>query len=108
MFVCIPLLASFPGCVGKEDRRPQSNGTVRTWTSCRQPEEASSDGERMTAELRDIVCQFMQQVSVMMYHRRNRNTNRSFCHPSTNQVDGFKRSVSHMSLSTTEQQAVSF
>lgn len=81
---------------------------MKTSTSCREPEEAPSDGERMTAELRDIVCQFMQKVSVKMCQRRNLCTNRSFCHPSTNQVDGFKRSVSHMSVSTTEQQAVSF
>lgn len=94
-------------CVDKEDRCPDINAAVRASTSCRQPEEALSDGERMTAELKDIVCQFMQKVRVKMRQRRNLYTNQSFCHPSTNQVDGFKQSVSRMSVSTTEQQAVS-
>lgn len=108
IFVCTHCLSCFwIVCVGKEDRCPDSNAVVRASTSCRQPEETPSDGERMTAELKDIVCQFMQKVSVKMHQRRNLYTNRSFCHPSTNQVDGFKQSVSRMSVSTTEQQSVS-
>lgn len=61
----------------------------------------------MTAELRDTVRRFMQEVSVKMRQSRNRFTNPPFYHPSTNQVDGFKRRVSHMAVSATEQQAVS-
>eukprot|EP00066_Takifugu_rubripes_P025492 XP_011614758.1 PREDICTED: protein AKNAD1 [Takifugu rubripes] len=61
-------------------RNPHSNVRVRSLTSCTQPAEVLSDGEQMTAELRDVVCQFMQKV------------------------EEFKRSVSHLSVSTTEQQ----
>ncbi|CAJ1072100.1 microtubule organization protein AKNA-like isoform X3 [Xyrichtys novacula] len=45
-----------------------------------QPEEGPSDGDRMTAELRDIISQFMQKVEL------------------------FKLSVTNMSVSTAEQQ----
>lgn len=92
-------------CVGKDDRSSKSIATAGI--SCRQPEEVPSDGARMTTELRDIVCQFMQKVRVNMCQRRNLYTTHSCRLPSTNQVDGFKRSVSHMSVSTAEQQAVS-
>ncbi|XP_056912440.1 serine-rich adhesin for platelets-like isoform X3 [Takifugu flavidus] len=85
-------------------RNLQSNVRVRSSTSCAQPAEVLSDGEQMTAELRDVVCQFMQKVSVKMCQRRNLHTARSICHPSPNQVEEFKRSVSHLSVSTTEQQ----
>lgn len=53
-------------CVGKGQRSPQSNG--------REAEEAPSDGERMTAELRDIACQFVQKVSVNMTQKNNLHT----------------------------------
>lgn len=95
-------------CLGKGGRNPHSNVSVRSSTSCVQPAEVLSDGEQMTAELRDIVCQFMQKVSVKMCQRRNLHTPRSICHPSPNQVEEFKQSVSHLSVSTTEQQDVSF
>lgn len=95
-------------CLGKGGRNPQSNVSARSSTSCAQPAEVLSNGEQMTAELRDIVCQFMQKVSVKMCQRRNLHTARSICHPSPNQVEEFKRSVSHLSASTTEQQDVSF
>lgn len=91
--------------LGKGGRNPLSNVSVRSSTSFAQ---VPSNGEQMTAELRDIVCQFMQKVSVKMCQRRNLHTARSICHPSPNQVEEFKRSVSHLSVSTTEQQDVSF
>lgn len=69
-------------CLGKGGRNPQSNVSVRSSTSWAQPAEVLSDGEQMTAELRDIVCQFMQKVSVKMCQRRNLHTARSICHPS--------------------------
>ncbi|XP_075954208.1 uncharacterized protein aknad1 [Anarhichas minor] len=64
----------------KQETTPQSNNQVMNTTSIRQPEEGPSDGERMTAELKDIISQFMQKV------------------------EGFKLSVSIMSASTAEQQ----
>ncbi|KAI4809870.1 hypothetical protein KUCAC02_018726 [Chaenocephalus aceratus] len=59
---------------------PQSNTTVVTAASSSQPAEGPSDGEIMTAELTDIISQFMQNV------------------------EEFKLSVSNMSMSTAEQQ----
>nr|XP_046264183.1 uncharacterized protein LOC124069255 isoform X3 [Scatophagus argus] len=59
---------------------PQSNFKEMSTASSIQPEEGPSDGERMTAELRDIISQFMQKV------------------------EEFKLSVSNISVSTAEQQ----
>ncbi|XP_034051952.1 microtubule organization protein AKNA-like isoform X3 [Gymnodraco acuticeps] len=64
----------------KGETTPQSNTTVVTAASSSQPEEGPSDGEIMTAELTDIISQFMQNV------------------------EEFKLSVSKMSMSTAEQQ----
>ncbi|KAK5888910.1 hypothetical protein CesoFtcFv8_014959 [Champsocephalus esox] len=64
----------------KRETTPQSNTTVVTAASSSQPEEGPSDGEIMTAELTDIISQFMQNV------------------------EEFKLSVSNMSMSTAEQQ----
>ncbi|XP_034411274.1 microtubule organization protein AKNA [Cyclopterus lumpus] len=60
--------------------KPRSNNQVMNTTSSSQPEEGPSDGERMTAQLIDIISQFMQKV------------------------EEFKLSVSIMSVSTAEQQ----
>ncbi|XP_059200860.1 microtubule organization protein AKNA-like [Centropristis striata] len=65
----------------KQETTLQSNiKETKTQTSSSQPEEGPSDGERMTAELGDIISQFMQKV------------------------EEFKFSVSNMSVSTAEQQ----
>ncbi|XP_068594321.1 microtubule organization protein AKNA [Cebidichthys violaceus] len=71
----------------KQETAPQSNTEVMNtassssgWLEEEEEEEAPSDGERMTAELMDIISQFMQKV------------------------EGFKSSVSVMSVSTAEQQ----
>uniref|UniRef100_UPI0037E85A5C microtubule organization protein AKNA-like n=1 Tax=Semicossyphus pulcher TaxID=241346 RepID=UPI0037E85A5C len=63
----------------KRETTPQSHIKEVNTVSSSQPEEAPSDGERMTAELSDIISQFMQKLK-------------------------FKFSVSNMSLSTAEQQ----
>ncbi|XP_034558049.1 uncharacterized protein LOC117826230 isoform X2 [Notolabrus celidotus] len=62
-----------------ETNFPSNIKEVNTDSSS-QPEEGPSDGEKMTAELRDIISQFMQKV------------------------EEFKLSVSNMSVSTAEQQ----
>ncbi|XP_054452556.1 microtubule organization protein AKNA-like [Anoplopoma fimbria] len=64
----------------KQQTTPQSNNQVMNTTSSSRPEEGPSDGERMTAELVDIISQFMQKV------------------------EEFKLNVSIMSVSTEEQQ----
>ncbi|XP_037642285.1 microtubule organization protein AKNA-like isoform X2 [Sebastes umbrosus] len=64
----------------KCETAPQSSIKKVNTTSSSQPEEVPSDGERMTAELTDIISQFMQKV------------------------EEFKLSVSNMSVSTAEQQ----
>ncbi|KAM9349925.1 uncharacterized protein aknad1 [Symphorus nematophorus] len=64
----------------KEDIIPKSNIKAVSNASSSQTEEGPSDGERMTAELRDIIGQFMQKV------------------------EEFKLSVRNMSVSTSEQQ----
>ncbi|KAJ4936265.1 hypothetical protein JOQ06_000864 [Pogonophryne albipinna] len=46
----------------KGETTPQSNTTVVTAASSSQPEEGPSDGEIMTAELTDIISQFMQNM----------------------------------------------
>ncbi|KAI3375007.1 hypothetical protein L3Q82_021535, partial [Scortum barcoo] len=66
--------------VEKGDTTAQSNIKEATTASSSQPEEGPSDGERMTAELRDIIGHFMGKV------------------------EEFKLSVSNMSVSTAEQQ----
>ncbi|XP_051263550.1 uncharacterized protein LOC127367591 isoform X1 [Dicentrarchus labrax] len=66
----------------KEETPPQSNIKEVNTASPSQPEEGPSDGERMTAELTDIIHQFMQKV------------------------EEFKLSVSNMSVSTAEQQMI--
>lgn len=57
----------FSGDLGekRETAAPQSNiKEVKevNAASCSPPEEELTDGERMTAELRDIISQFMQKV----------------------------------------------
>ncbi|XP_042353106.1 protein AKNAD1-like [Plectropomus leopardus] len=64
----------------KQETILQSNIEGGTTMSSSQPEDGVSDGERMTAELTDIIDQFMQQV------------------------EEFKMSVSNMLVSTAEQQ----
>ncbi|XP_073347788.1 uncharacterized protein [Pagrus major] len=67
-------------CNEKVEPGPQSNIKEVNTASSSQPEEGPSDGERMTAELRDIISQFMRTV------------------------EEFKLSVGSMSVSTAEQQ----
>lgn len=55
-------------CSEKVEPAPQSNTEEVNTASSSQPDEAPSDGERMTTELRDIISQFMQTVSVKMSH----------------------------------------
>ncbi|XP_027141414.1 uncharacterized protein aknad1 isoform X4 [Larimichthys crocea] len=75
-----PHLPSSENFGDKEETTPQSNIKEVHTASSGQAEEGPSDGERMTAELRDIISQFMQKV------------------------EDFKLSVSIMSVSTAEQQ----
>lgn len=52
----------------KGETTPQSNTEDASTASFRQPEEGPSDGERMTAELRGLISQFMQKVSLKLCH----------------------------------------
>ncbi|XP_070701615.1 protein AKNAD1-like [Pempheris klunzingeri] len=73
-------LPSSENFVVKGEATLQSNIKEVNTASSSQPEESPSDGERMTAELRDIITQFMKKVEEL------------------------KLSVSSMSVSTAEQQ----
>ena len=54
----------FPEHFGeKRETNPQRNIHEVSTASSSQPEEGPSDGDRMTAELMDIIGQFMQKVS---------------------------------------------
>ena len=55
-------------CSEKVETAPQSNTEEGSAASSSLPDKAPSDGERMTSELRDIISQFMQTVSVKMSH----------------------------------------
>ncbi|KAM8851407.1 uncharacterized protein aknad1 isoform 4-T4 [Spinachia spinachia] len=70
----------FPQSGEEKETSPHCNNEVMNTTPRSQPEEGPSDGERMTTELSDIISQFAQKV------------------------EGFKLSVSVMSVSTAEQQ----
>lgn len=60
-------LALFSENFGEKcETAPQSSIKKVNTTSSSQPEEVPSDGERMTAELTDIISQFMQKVSLKM------------------------------------------
>lgn len=91
---------------------PQSNIKEVNTASSSQPEEGPSDGERMTAELRDIISQFMQKVSLKISQDitrllLNAQTAITIYEPSSVQVEEFKLSVNSMSVSIAEQQMVS-
>lgn len=62
-FLCIPLFL-FWLFRDKGETPPQGNIKEASTASSSQPEEDPSDGETMTAELRGIVSQFTQQVSM--------------------------------------------
>lgn len=102
-------LALFSENFGKKgETTPQSNIKEVNTASSSQPEEGPSDGERMTAELRDIIGQFMEKVSLKMCHDITRlQTSITIYEPSSIQVEELKLSVSNMTVSTTEQQMVS-
>ncbi|KAM8851405.1 uncharacterized protein aknad1 isoform 2-T2 [Spinachia spinachia] len=72
----------FPQSGEEKETSPHCNNEVMNTTPRSQPEEGPSDGERMTTELSDIISQFAQKV------------------------EGFKLSVSVMSVSTAEQQVM--
>uniref|UniRef100_A0A8C2X0G3 Uncharacterized protein n=1 Tax=Cyclopterus lumpus TaxID=8103 RepID=A0A8C2X0G3_CYCLU len=55
--------------------KPRSNNQVMNTTSSSQPEEGPSDGERMTAQLIDIISQFMQKVRLKMGRDITRHKN---------------------------------
>lgn len=91
---------------------PQSNIKEVNTASSSQPDEGPSDGERMTAELRDIISQFMQKVSLKISQDitrllLNAQTAITIYEPSSVQVEEFKLSVNSMSVSIAEQQMVS-
>ncbi|KAM8728487.1 uncharacterized protein aknad1 [Acanthopagrus schlegelii] len=75
-----PHVPPLESCSEKVETAPQSNTEEGSAASSSLPDEAPSDGERMTSELRDIISQFMQTV------------------------EEFKLSVGSMSVSTAEQQ----
>ncbi|XP_033507272.2 uncharacterized protein aknad1 [Epinephelus lanceolatus] len=75
-----PVAPRLPPTESFGETTPQSNMKEMNTASSSQPEEGPSDGDTMTAELTDIVSQFLQTV------------------------EEFKLSVSNMSVNTAEQQ----
>lgn len=113
IYVYHPSFALFSENLGeKREISPQSNIKEVDTAPSSQPEEGPSDGERMTAELRDIISQFMQKVQLKMSQDISRlplnaQTSRTMYEPSSIQVEELKLIVSSMSVSTAEQQMVS-
>lgn len=108
-FVCVTPCFVFRKMFGeKGEATPQSNIKEVSTASSSQPEEGPGDGERMTAELRGIISQFMQKVSMKTCQDSTKlQTTQTIYELSSIQVEEFKLSVSNMSVSTTEQQMVS-
>lgn len=75
-----------------------------------QPEVAPSDGDEMTCELQGIVNEFSEKVGTLVclypLHTLFKTTTVT-CSEYSTQVEEFRRSVSQMSINTTEQQMVS-
>lgn len=96
----------------KEGINPQSNTKEVNTASSSRGEKGPSDGERMTAELKGIISQFLKKVSLKMCHDTTKlpwkeQTFKTIYEPSYIQVEELKVSVSNMLVSTAEQQMVS-